>query len=129
MMIINKKTSQPLKKEDNSSYILYMDNRAIISPAQKYIIELPYFKDYIDNEYFLFEPDMYLIKDGLMILGHNFNQKESTESMKILIFNINMHEKLYEKKDNKNFFRFNEAGTVDLKPGTVLGKIFEIKQK
>jgi hypothetical protein len=118
MKLIDKQTNQicPDLEIKSKEYITLL-------PGERKLIELPYHKTYDCSEYIVFEPNLLLINQGILIPYNNFNLENSQNSLQIFLININIDNPLINNSFDSIFGSRNK---ITIKPNMILGRIFVI---
>lgn len=111
-----------LENKDNI-YTIYSWERIVIPPLTKKVIKLPY-KIENQDRYINFELNKILSLEGLQVLWHNLNIKDSPQ-LEILVYNYNFDFNILNGYQNAQLQTIIGSNLrLDIKPNIEFGKIY-----
>jgi hypothetical protein len=120
MILINKYSGQIIT--DN---IIKSSEIIVLQPLERRLIELPICKDLQPGEFVYFQQNIELLYNGVFVVWNNFNELDSNESIKLFLLNINQNNQ--QDLNNPMTNLFGSRNKIVLKPETILGEIFILK--
>ncbi len=118
MHIVNNVTST-FVFPGQAKYNLFTYERIFIRPGEMKQIVLPYSRDFIDENFLLFELDSKLALKGLLLVGHNLNDESSIDDFRFVV------KSLTEKPRIPTLFLAQQ--NIDILPNTLFGRVYELK--